>query len=181
MPGVIARENELELLMGAIRECEDLVAPHLTLVRGGSGQGKSTLLEEHLDCVYEDHPDAVVLRGSCPDESGLSRALLPISDALVDLLVTGGDDDESKSRRAIARTAVEEFGPELLSLLFPPAALIGKVATALSRDKQLKKAIDEANRRSSADSNEQQLRSQFTAVVSSLAADNLVVLVSTLR
>ncbi|HJS30038.1 MAG TPA: BTAD domain-containing putative transcriptional regulator, partial [Anaerolineales bacterium] len=95
----VAREAELEKLHGLLQQV--LKGQGTTaFVTGGPGRGKTALMAEFARRAMLEHPDLLVISGSCSAYTGIGDPYLPFRDALGMLL---GDVEERWRSGSISR------------------------------------------------------------------------------
>ncbi len=111
--------------------------PHMALVAGEAGSGKTALLAEFARRAMERHSDLVVASGSCNAHTGLGDPYLPFRDILgmltacVEAQRAGGAISAEHARRLwkllpAALEALVKAGPGLVGLLVPGEALLAR-------------------------------------------------------
>jgi class 3 adenylate cyclase/tetratricopeptide (TPR) repeat protein len=139
-PAFVAREGELtrlhELLHQALKG-EGRVA----FVTGGAGRGKTALMAEFARRVQADHPDVLVVMGSCDAYSGVGDPYHPFRDCMAMLTgdvegryAAGTITGEHARRlwRVLPRVGqrLMDDGPELIGIFVPGRDLLARARAA---------------------------------------------------
>jgi DNA-binding SARP family transcriptional activator len=139
-PLFVAREFELAQL-DAYLNAALAGQGRVIFITGGSGRGKTALMDAFARRTMETHPDLLVAKGSCNAFSGMGDPYLPFRDLMAML---SGDVESKWDAGAITREHARriwvalpfvvqtllDHGPHLLDILVPSKALLSRVAIA---------------------------------------------------
>ncbi|MCL7455081.1 MAG: ABC transporter substrate-binding protein, partial [Anaerolineae bacterium] len=137
-PVFVARERELGRLERALDEALQ-GRGGVSLVIGGPGRGKTTLVNEFARRAMDQHAGLLVASGSCSAYSGAGDPYLPFRDLVgiltgdVETRVAAGSISRDHARRvwsalpAVLQTLVE-YGPDALDFLARGPALLSRGA-----------------------------------------------------
>jgi adenylate cyclase len=189
-PIFVARERELERLNGFLDYTmagKGMVA----FVSGGSGKGKTALLEEFSRRAMENHPNLLVAGGSCNAYSGVGDSFLPFREVMsmltgdVEAQWAAGRVSTGQARRTwevlpVAIKALLDHGPHLPGIFINRKMLISRASSAMAENeawlKELRVELD--SQQAQADGLEQtHIFEQYTNVLRALANEHPLLLV----
>ncbi|HJS29753.1 MAG TPA: tetratricopeptide repeat protein, partial [Anaerolineales bacterium] len=161
----VARETELEKLQGLLQQVLEGQGT-AAFVTGGPGRGKTALMAEFTRREMLEHPDLLVISGSCSAYTGIGDPYLPFRDALGML---SGDVEERWRTGSISREhairlwqalplvldAVLDSGLNLLNSLIPGSTLRRNAARMPSEHNALRLRLEEWNQNPGMDELEQ--------------------------
>jgi predicted ATPase len=132
----VARERELAQLNESL-DTALAGQGQVCFVTGEAGSGKTALVTEFARRAEKVHPNLIVALGNCSAQTGIGDPYLPFREVLA--LLTGDVEAKLAERtispenanrlRGLLRwsgNALLEFGPDLIDVLVPGAALVAK-------------------------------------------------------
>jgi DNA-binding SARP family transcriptional activator len=139
-PPFVGREVDLEQL-DAFMDAALAGQSRVIFITGGTGRGKTALLEAFAQWEMEKHPNLLVASGNCNAYFGLGDPYLPFRDVMAMLTgeVEGRWDagaitrDHARRLWAAFSTVVQvllDHGPHLLDAFVPGAALLSRIMAA---------------------------------------------------
>ena len=139
-PRFVARERQLTRMDSFLEESLAGQA-QVIFITGGSGRGKTALLEAFVRQAMEAYPDLLVASGSCNAFSGAGDPYFPFRDVMA--MLTGdveakwdtGGITRDHARRLwdalpLVTKTLLDTGPHLLDVLVPSAPLLSRVMIA---------------------------------------------------
>jgi DNA-binding SARP family transcriptional activator len=179
----VERERELSQLDGFLKKTL-AGRGQVAFITGDAGQGKTSLVREFVRRSQETHAELIVASGHCNAHAGIGDPYLPFRDVMDMLTGTveakwfAGAITREHARRLwhlLPETvqALIDFGPDLIDVFVPGAALIGQAMAATPGESARLERLKELTVRKQTgpvDLEQSYLFEQYMQVLQSLAA-----------
>lgn len=190
LPVFAGREQQLEIL-GSFLDDALSGAGRIVCVTGGSGRGKTTLINEFAGRAMANSPDLLVISGSCNLYSAAGDPFLPFRQLMamltadVESQLRSGLISEDQAQRLVNAlpvtvNAIIDRGPELLDVLVPSKALRERTRKSVSDwpggARRLQQFFDSGSS-SGGQKQRNRLFSQFTAVIHTICQIYPIILI----